>query len=183
MNLPIWIWGKNAKAFKKTWKRMHDIFDQEGANEYATWVFEPYVTSTWSQSDYPWRYYPGDEYVDWQGISGYSRNNGGKSGSMSLGSIIHGSYYTYRSKTPDKPVLVAEFGKTKGHSQPRWLEGAFKYFKNHPSIKGAIYWDNILENAGNRRDNHTLSGKSFQTLDKLLGDPYFICGKKGSKLN
>lgn len=182
MNLPIWKWGHNSKAFKKTWQRMHNIFDQEGANEYATWVFEPYVTSTWSQADSPWRYYPGDEFVDWQGISGYSRNNDGRSGNMSLGGIIHGLYSSYRSKTPDKPVIVAEFGKTKDYSQPRWLEGAFKYFKNHPGIKGAIYWDNVLENAGTRRDDHTLSEKSFQTLDKLLGDTYFICGKKGSKL-
>lgn len=161
---------------------MHDIFDQEGANEYATWVFETYETSTWIKADSPWRYYPGDEYVDWQGISGYSRHFSGKSSSMSLGSIIHTLYSSYRSKTPDKPVLLSEFGKTKGNSQPRWLEGAFKYFKNHPGIKGAIYWDNILEVTHTPRDDHTLSEKSFQTLNTLLGDPYFICGKKGSKL-
>ena len=60
---------------------------------------------------------------------------------MSLGGIIHGLYSSYRSKTPDKPVIVAEFGKTKGSSQPGWLGKAFKYLKEHPGIKGAIYWE------------------------------------------
>jgi hypothetical protein len=183
MNVPIWPWSMNRKGFKNTWRRMHDIFDQEGANEYATWVFEPYVTSTWDRVDAGLAYYPGDEYVDWQGISGYSRDIGTSSASMSLGMIINSLYYSYRRKTPEKPVMVVEFGKTKGNSQPAWLEGAFHYFKNHSGIKAACYWDNIWDLQGlSKRDDHTLSKKSLQALDRILEDPYFICGDKGSKL-
>lgn len=185
MNVPIWPWSGNREGFKNTWRRMHEIFDQEGANKYVTWVFEPYVTTTWDKVGSGWNYYPGDEYVDWQGISGYSRHSSGKSSNMSLGSIIHTLYSSYRRKTPDKPVIVVEFGKTNLSSQPVWLEGAFSYFKKHPGIKGVCYWDSILDigdSSGVKRDDHTLSIKSLQTLDKILEDPYFICGKKGHKL-
>jgi hypothetical protein len=63
MNLgSIWPWGGNTKKFKKAWKHIWNIFEGEGANKYATWVFNPYVA--WPES-IGFSYFPGEKYVDW----------------------------------------------------------------------------------------------------------------------
>lgn len=171
MNINVWEWGLQPEAFKKVWRRMHDIFDQEGANEYATWVFEVYSSGSGMYSENPERYYPGDAYVDWLGISGYSRNLNSRSANSSLSGVLHHTYAAMRKHHPDKPVMIAEFGKTRDFSQSYWLKDAFKYIKNRPAIKGACYWDSVMEAI---RDDHTLSEASFKVLDQVLKDPYFV---------
>lgn len=89
-----------------------------------------------------------------------------------------------RKDHPDKPIMISDFGKTEGHSQPKWLENTFSYIKKQPGIGGAGYWDNILniQPVEKNRDDHTLSDESLYVLDKILEDPYFICGDKRRKL-
>jgi hypothetical protein len=60
-------WCDQPTTFKKIWKHMWQIFEDKGANEYATWVMEYHV-------DFPLEgYYPGDKFVDWIGLSAYNR--------------------------------------------------------------------------------------------------------------
>src|SRR5690349_8078088 len=63
--------GNDPAAYVKAWRRLHRIFGEQGADNVA-WVWSP----NWNSSpDTSWnrfqRYYPGDEYVDWVGVSGY----------------------------------------------------------------------------------------------------------------
>lgn len=65
---------------------MWQVYEDSGANEYATWVWEIYADTSSTRADSPSRYYPGDRYVDWIGLSAYSRS-GYRTNTLSLNSI------------------------------------------------------------------------------------------------
>lgn len=63
--------GHDPDAYVRAWRRIHRIFRENRATEVA-WVWSP----NWNSApDASWnafqRYYPGDDYVDWVGVSGY----------------------------------------------------------------------------------------------------------------
>jgi len=160
-----WPWCGSSEQFKKAWRKIWRIFEDEGANEYATWVIE-------YQVDWHLRgYYPGDDYVDWIGLSGYNQPIEIKyRGYRQLNNIITSAYRYFRENHPNKPIMLSEFG-TARTGQPKWLLQAFQTIKSYPGIKAAIYWDNI--NLTYNSD-HTLSEEGIKQLEKILKDPYFI---------
>ena len=163
-------WGQQSKTAKKAWRHMWQIFEEKGANEYATWVIEYHV-------DFPLHgYWPGDEYVDWIGLSAYNRAiHRQYYGYRYLSNLINHPYRYFRTNYPDKPIRVEEFGTTIGKDQPRWLRKAFETIKSTPGLKAAIYFDNVYNITF--YDDHTLSRESMKTLKELLKDPYFIGAK------
>lgn len=78
-----------------------------------------------------------------------------------------------RNEHPDKSIMFAEIGKTKDSYQQRWLSNAFRTIKLWPGIKAAIYWNSSNMGLG---DNHHLSPESWETLEEILKDKYFIGG-------
>ena len=65
-----WSWAGNPTKLREAWVHVWSIFEAEGTNEYATWVFNPYAAL---RSGRDWQsYYPGDKYVDWIGLNGYA---------------------------------------------------------------------------------------------------------------
>jgi len=167
-------WGKHAGTAKKVWQTMWDIFEDNGANQYATWIWEVYTPEAGGpNTDDPDRYYPGDKYVDWIGISAYSRDQF-DTGQMSFKGLTERTYSEMRRTHPDKPIMQAEFGKTKGPGQARWFKDAFQTIKNWPEMKAAIVWD--VYDTG-LRDDATLSEDTLKTLGEIFKDPYFIGAK------
>ena len=163
-------WGKQPSNFKKMWKLMWQIFEDKGANEYATWVWE--VNIVLGNIDNPHRYYPGNKYVDWIGLSAYSRN-GIPITNESFSTLVANDYFSMRKNYPNKPIMMAEFGKSQGSSQPRWIQNAYETIRNWPGMKAAIYW-NVYDFGLD--DDANLSNDSYKVLRELLKDPYFIKG-------
>ena len=148
---------------------MWQIFEDNGANKYATWVWEVYCPLG-SRHDYPERYYPGDQYVDWIGLSAFARTQFPTS-DISFSSLVSQTYREMRLKHPNKPIMMAEFGKTRESDQARWLKKAFETIKSWPGMKVAIFWNNLHWEL---RDDHTLSKESFEVYKEIMKDPYFI---------
>jgi hypothetical protein len=115
--------------------------------------------------------YPGDKYVDWIGMSAFSRDINESRG-LTLGALITQNYDRMRKNHSDKPIMQAEFGKSNRYDQPRWLIDAYKNIKTLPGIKAAIFWDNVSIG-----DDHTLSEKSLQAMKEIFQDPYWIMAK------
>lgn len=63
--------------YSKMWQHVHDIFQQEGANDLVEWIWSPNIVNnlpaTHKTSEYSAGLYPGDSYVDLVGLSGYLR--------------------------------------------------------------------------------------------------------------
>jgi beta-mannanase len=90
--------------------------------------------------------------------------------------LLSPTYEQMIADHPQKPIMVSEFGRTPGDSQPQWLIDAFRSMKNEfPRLKAAIYYDNITNvHAG---QDHTLDQKSLNTLKEIFKGPYWIMAK------
>jgi len=171
-----YYWGQNSN-FIPAWRHIWQIFEDQGANQYATWVWEASSTEPHRRRPIhsPEMYYPGDKYVDWIGLSAFSKK-GMDSDGMVFEALVGNTYEAMRKNHPNKPIMQAEFGKSQDGSQPRWLQNAYNSIKTMPGMKAAIYYDNIT-NVPGTYDDKTLSQKSLQTLKEIFKDPYFIMAK------
>jgi hypothetical protein len=122
-----------AQDYIAAWRRIVDVFRRKGANN-AAFVWSPNVPDV---GPVPYtKYYPGDDYVDWVGVSFYSGNP-----MSNLAQI----YRTYAAK---KPIFITEWATGEDKSryfvgfpgEAQWIEQFFTSLeKNYPRVK-AISW-------------------------------------------
>jgi beta-mannanase len=123
--------------------------------------------------DNPESYYPGDKYVDWIGFTGISVA-GGRYSYGSLDSLVERTYRQMLKNHPQKPIMLSSFARTNQSDQSRWLINADRSLQNNfTAIKAVIYFDNTWGLTG----DHTLNQESFQTLQNIFKDSYWIMGK------
>ena len=125
--------GSTAADFVASWRRIVDIFRRKGANN-AAFVWSPNVPDV---GPVPFtKYYPGDSYVDWVGVSFYSGNP------MSNLRTIYSAY------ADRKPIFVTEWATGEDKSKfyqgfpgdAKWVNDFFSGIeRNYPRVK-AISW-------------------------------------------
>lgn len=148
-------WNSYSEAFDptethdkyvKAWRQVVDIFRQAGADN-IIWVWAPTAVDV---GNVHWTdYYPGDNYVDWVGISVYSFLGNGDPEPQILG--------VYNDYAARKPILIAECGAGDADSNPRkyrpgksyannpekWIHRFFDTLETKaPRVKGFV-WFNI----------------------------------------
>jgi hypothetical protein len=120
--------GYGATDYIKAFRHIHDIFIADGVTNVA------YVWDSYSASDYNmYKWYPGDNYVDWFAFNVFSTFNW--------------SWYLFQAQAHNKPVMIGEAssGLANGTSDSgAWLfkkKGLFDKLKsaNWPTIKGYQY--------------------------------------------
>jgi len=174
MNGKWFSWGMNSDVIS-AWRHIWQIFEDQGTNQYATWVWEVYPHSVLPSSmvDNPESYYPGDRYVDWIGFTGISVAGGRYSGG-SLDNLIERMYKQVLKDHPLKPIMLSSFARTNQKDQSRWLINAYSSIKtSFQAIKAVIYFDNTWRLTG----DHTLNQESLQTLQNIFRDQYWIMAK------
>ena len=121
--------GNSPGQFVEVWKHVHEIFEQEGANDLVAWIWSPNIINnlpkTHKTPEYLAALYPGDEYVDWVGLSGYLRPPYKEDQTFSFDYTFEQSLDQLRNLT-DKPIFLAEIGasETGGH-KVKWIESLF----------------------------------------------------------
>lgn len=122
--------GNHDGDYVAMWRHVHDIFQSEGANQYVIWVWAPNIVNRlpgWakSSSDYMASLYPGDDYVDWSGLSGYYRPPYASDQTPTFDYTYGPSLDQLRSVT-SKPILLAEIGASEvGGKKPAWVADLF----------------------------------------------------------
>lgn len=122
--------GNSAGDYVKMWRHVHDVFQQEGANNLVMWLWAPNIVNnlpaTHKAPGYLESLYPGDEYVDWVGLSGYLRPPYKSDNDFSFDYTFKASLDKLRSIT-GKPILLAEVGasETEGH-KAAWISSFFQ---------------------------------------------------------
>ncbi|GAB1640971.1 glycosyl hydrolase [Krasilnikovia sp. MM14-A1259] len=114
------------------WRRVHRIFRQAGARN-VSWVWSPNWHSDPAEDwNTPQAYYPGDEYVDWVGISGYNLHR------ESPETLFDGIYQRYATR---KPIAVTEVGSVDrgGSTKADWITLFAQWVQNRPAV-GAVTW-------------------------------------------
>ena len=128
------------KDFVDSWRRVVDIFREEGVTNVA-WVwtpadFPPSEPGGWGRDPNWQAYYPGDEYVDWVGSDTYDYAKVGWFEPIYQFGVEH-----------NKPFFLAEFGmRWQGtnlttNQHINWLNDMFDYFESHPKIKAILYFN------------------------------------------
>jgi hypothetical protein len=134
--------GVTSADFIASWRRIADIFRQAGANNVA-WVWSPNVPDVGPVPAA--KYYPGDDYVDWVGVSFYSGN---------AADALDPIYKTYAAR---KPIFITEWATAPEKSQyypaypgdAKWVANVFKALDTrYPRVK-AISWFQYDKDDGN----------------------------------
>ncbi|TGY75954.1 glycoside hydrolase family 26 protein, partial [Cellulomonas shaoxiangyii] len=121
--------GNRSGDFVAMWRHVHDIFEAEGANAHVIWVWAPNIVNRLpavNQSlEYTRSLYPGDEYVDWVGLSGYFRPPYADGQQPTFDDTFGRSLTQLRAIT-SKPVVLAEIGASEsGGEKGAWVTDLF----------------------------------------------------------
>jgi hypothetical protein len=153
--------GKDPDGYIKVWQRLHRIFADEGADNVA-WVWSPNWNSgpsdSWNRMQH---YYPGDAYVDWVGVSGYSFD--GESPKTLFSPIVK----LYGSR---KPIILTETAGIDhgGSSKANWIDALSAYCRKTPSIKAITWFDTDTHNDTNFRiDSSSSSLAAYKRMARL----------------
>jgi cellulose synthase/poly-beta-1,6-N-acetylglucosamine synthase-like glycosyltransferase len=133
--------GDNSpNDFVHAWKRVHEIFREEQA-ENVVWVWNPWKANNMK------RYYPGDDYVDWIGVTGLNYGTFNASAQWHEFRELYLPYHRAIKDLTGKPVILAEFGSLKlGGNQQNWVKNAFRSIDSHfKEIEGLVFFNSRFD--------------------------------------
>ncbi|MFK4850987.1 glycoside hydrolase family 26 protein [Microbacterium sp. ZW T6_19] len=124
--------GNGPGDFVAMWRHVHDIFAAEGANQFVIWTWAPNIVNNLptrhQDVSYLQSLYPGDEYVDLVGASGYLRTPFKPENDFTFGYTFDATLDQLRAIT-DKPIIIAEVGATEtGGHKAAWVTSMFDAF-------------------------------------------------------
>lgn len=135
----------DPEIFTDNWKRIYKIFEEEGVDN-AIWIFNP------NNEDCPpshWNsylaYYPGDEYVDMIGMTGYNTGTYYEKEFnekwRTFDEINKEQYDKLMKHFSDYPFIITEFASSSvGGNKETWILDMFERIKDYPNIKMALWW-------------------------------------------
>ncbi len=149
----------DTEIFTETWKRMYNILEEEGANEYLIWIWNPQGRSTGPMMN--WNdlrmYFPGAHYVHMLGLTGY--NFGDDNQWTSFGDMYQALSDYYTPHFGDWGWILSEFGCSDSSENPdnenrkaEWITEMFDCFEQNrfPNIKSAVWFNgNDYDSSGN----------------------------------
>ena len=154
------------ERYVAAYRHIIELFRNRKVNN-VTWLFHP---NDISYPEEPWNsieaYYPGDEYIDWVGISLYGADSPDAQWD-SFETLMDTVYNELISLFPNKPLMLAEWGvggwSEKGN-KTAWITEAFATLQSrYTGIKCAIYWHEKWEN-----DDGSWSDLRVNSSDKAL---------------
>jgi hypothetical protein len=146
MNGYWYPWSEQANGNRKgeyviAWRHVHDIFEAEGATN-VVWMWSPNISY---QNSTPLReLYPGDQYVDWIGLSGYYGTVGNEQ-YKSFDQLFTPSI-TEISRFTRRPIVIAETGAADNAGRKaEWITQLFESLPRHPEIIGVIWFEGVRQ--------------------------------------
>ncbi len=181
-------WGDPAQPdgperFRAAYTRIVELCREEGADD-ITWFFHADVGG-WPEAGWnrPWRYYPGDDVVDWVGLSDYGPQKPGEPWET-FHERMDATFAELKDRIgDDKPFAVLEYGAaaTEDRAQQarkaHWLTRAASLVgrEHWPEIRGLAYWHERWKNGnGSVSDLHIDSSRAVRAAyrESLGGDEF-----------
>ena len=157
-------WYNDPTNFKIAWRKVYNIAQANGVADKFIWVWAPEAVGL-----DPTPYYPGDEYVDWVGLSVYPHT--WLSGTTNLpAALINQVYQIYSDR---KPFMISEGGYDTNKVDPvDWINEWFSSIKtNFPMMKAAFSGKPCRPEFGRRIDCSTAALSAYRAA---CDDPYFL---------
>lgn len=154
-----------AQRFRVAYQHIISIFRREGASN-ITWVFhangQDYPSVFWNRME---AYYPGDDWIDWLGVSIYGAQKPTDLTCDSFSATMDSAYERLAALSPGKPIVLLEFGVTNGNPlcrQADWVKSALQDITSMrwPRLIGFSWW-----NEGWPNDNDPTHNTSMRVQD------------------
>jgi len=137
---PYYSWstsGKNSSSeFKEAWKHVHQIFTEQNVNN-IVWVWNPWKANKMEA------YYPGDEFVDWIGLTMLNYAALKSEGEEESFKEMYLPFQKKINNLSKKPVMLAEFGSLNlGDTQKKWTINALETINTeYPEISAIVMFN------------------------------------------
>lgn len=139
--------GKGSYAdavgkFRQAYRHIVSIAREQEARN-IRWVFH---VDPWDEPEERWNrfenYYPGDDWIDWVGVSVYGRQLPSDPYIPTFRYQMDWAYGRLR-KITRKPVIVCEFGTIREPAQAAWTRAAFEDLLGDrwPGVIGFCWWN------------------------------------------
>ena len=146
-------WGGDLENYVAAWRHIHDRMETTNGVKNVVWVWTPNITQGDLFTDYP-DYYPGDDYVDWVGASGFNTAQKAwwvpKPDCLTFDDLFSPILYDMTDRYP-KPQIVPEFASACDNScdQALWISEAYHQALFHPRLQ-ALVWFNVAKWEGEK---------------------------------
>lgn len=136
---------EDPDIYVEVWRRFYRIFQEEGVDN-VIWVFNP------NDRDYPpahWNhfmnYYPGDDYVQVIGVTGYNTGTYYKKKNnetwREFTQIYDGISARFSPYFSEFPWMITEFASSSvGGDKAAWMERMFRHMGDYKNIKAAVWF-------------------------------------------
>ncbi|HJW89035.1 MAG TPA: Ig-like domain-containing protein [Anaerolineales bacterium] len=171
--------GNNAGEYIQAWRRVHDIFEREGATN-VTWVWA--VNTEYASNPYSSNLeglYPGGAYVDWVAVDVYNwgTNPAKPDAWKSFSQLVSQTYNHLLKLAPSKPIMLSEMASSEyGGSKADWLKDALEtQIPNiFPQIRAMVWFNkNAYEGSGNMDWVIESSSSSQQAFAAGVASSYY----------
>ncbi|MCL4425333.1 MAG: stalk domain-containing protein [Firmicutes bacterium] len=182
-----WVrWGGNPALYKEKFRLVAKAIHAGASN----------AVMVWAPNDFPEKnmddYYPGDDAVDWIGVSSYStyETHSDPEGKEDRTSQLDRFADAYQRYSPKKPFMLAETGIS--HHNYRldkeikdWaLAQMRRYYaalpRLYPRVKAIFWYDvdegNLIQETGRLKNNYLLSRDQdiLSTYRSMIADPFYL---------
>lgn len=174
------------ERFRDAYRRIIQICRDAGADN-ITWVFhlnaENWPAEDWNAFE---NYYPGDEWIDWLGVSLYGAQTPQDEYWEEFRSGMDAAYPRVAALTADKPIFIAEFGVTDNNprgDQAAWARAALTDITafRWPRIMGFSWWNEQWRNDDHPAHDTTMRLQDNSTLasvfQELVGNNSTVLGQ------
>ncbi len=170
----------DSELYKKAYIHVFNIFKKQNVKN-VTWVFHVNSVSSPEES---WNkissYYPGDDYVDWIGVSIYGAMRYGEK-FVNFQFLLETCYDQLCALSTEKPLAILEFGVADylpDVSKPLWIQSAL-YTVSLPQfnrIKAIGWWNSTWWNSDGTISALQIdsSPESLSFYKEGIAQPFFI---------
>ena len=154
------------ERFRDVYRHVVQIFRNVGADN-VTWFFH---VDCYSEPDLPWNsaqgYYPGDEWVDWIGISCYGPQEPGEDWVL-LTEALDETYPALSAISLNKPMALLEYAVVddpQTGSKSMWISDALGALASgrYPRIRAASWWHENFGPSNLRIDSSPAALSAYQ---------------------
>lgn len=174
------------ERFKDAYRHIIRICRERGADN-IRWVFHA-NGSDWPQD--AWNrlenYYPGDEWIDWLAVSIYAGQSPQDEEWPVFREVMDEVYPRLASLSPEKPIIVAEFGAAAGNPRgdaAAWAAAALTDLtgRRWPRVRGFSWWNERWPNDDDPAHDTTMRVQDNPALaevfHRLVGDNPSVLGR------
>jgi Glycosyl hydrolase family 26 len=150
--------GNRTGDFVRAWRHVHDVVVAAGARN-VSWIWS--VDRDYTGSTRLAGLYPGDAYVDWDGVDVYNGGTAVAMGGWLTFSQMFDPTFAEIHTFSTKPLLINEMASAEaGGSKSAWITAFFAALHADPAIRG-FFWFNFLKETDWRIESSAAARTAF----------------------